>query len=100
MLHYVFKRFYTTLTNFSTKYLVMCKVYTDVGDIKSIYHVYPPVCKTIHSVKIMGSLHVQADNPLYNYFISFTWRIFDKNCYMFYCVHKYDMNLMRSLYIE
>ena len=26
--------FYTTLTNFSTKYLVMCNVYTDVGGIK------------------------------------------------------------------
>ena len=26
--------YYTTLTNFSTKYLVMCKVYTDVGGIK------------------------------------------------------------------
>ena len=25
---------YTTLTNFSTIYLVMCKVYTDVGGIK------------------------------------------------------------------
>ena len=25
---------YTTLTNFSTKYIVMCKVYTDVGGIK------------------------------------------------------------------
>ena len=25
---------YTTLTNFSTKYLVICKVYTDVGGIK------------------------------------------------------------------
>ena len=25
---------YTTLTNFSMKYLVMCKVYTDVGGIK------------------------------------------------------------------
>ena len=25
---------YTTLTNFSTKYLMMCKVYTDVGGIK------------------------------------------------------------------
>ena len=25
---------YTTLTNFSTKYLVMRKVYTDVGGIK------------------------------------------------------------------
>ena len=26
--------FYTTLTNFSTKYLVMCKVYAGGGDIK------------------------------------------------------------------
>ena len=26
--------FYTTLTDNSTKYLVMCKVYTDVGGIK------------------------------------------------------------------
>ena len=25
---------YTTLTNFSTKYLMMCKVYTDVGGIE------------------------------------------------------------------
>ena len=25
---------YTTITNFSTKYLLMCKVYTDVGGIK------------------------------------------------------------------
>ena len=25
---------YTTHTNFSTNYLVMCKVYTDVGGIK------------------------------------------------------------------
>ena len=25
---------YTTLTNFSTKYLMMCNVYTDVGGIK------------------------------------------------------------------
>ena len=25
---------YTTLANFSTKYLMMCKVYTDVGGIK------------------------------------------------------------------
>ena len=25
---------YTTLTNFSMKYLMMCKVYTDVGGIR------------------------------------------------------------------
>ena len=29
-----FMRTYTTLTNFSTVYLVMCKVYIDVGGIK------------------------------------------------------------------
>ena len=27
--------YYTTLTNFSTKYLVMCKVYTDLSGINS-----------------------------------------------------------------
>ena len=26
--------FYSTLTNFSTKYLMMCKVYPDIGGIK------------------------------------------------------------------
>ena len=26
--------YYTTFTNLNTKYLVMCKVYTDVGGIK------------------------------------------------------------------
>ena len=27
-------RYYTTFTNFSMTYLVMCKVYTDVGGIR------------------------------------------------------------------
>ena len=27
-------KYYTTLTKFSTKYLVLCKVYTDVGGIR------------------------------------------------------------------
>ena len=31
---YSINPFYTTLTNFSTKYLVMCNVYTGVGGIK------------------------------------------------------------------
>ena len=34
MLYIQVNNFYTTLTNFSLKYLVMCKVYTDVGGIK------------------------------------------------------------------
>ena len=52
------------------KYLVMCKVYTDVGGIKYLYHVCPPVRKIIHSLKLVDYLHVQADNPWYNYNIS------------------------------
>ena len=55
---------YTTLTNFSTTYLVMCKVYTDVGGIKQLYHVYPPVHKIIHSLKLLDYLHVPADKPM------------------------------------
>ena len=42
---------YTTFTNFSTKYLVMCKVYADVGVIKVLRHVRPSICKIIHSLK-------------------------------------------------
>ena len=61
--------FYTTLTNLSTKYLVMCKVYTDVGGIKKLYHVCPPVRKIIHSLKLVDYLHVHADNPWYNYYV-------------------------------
>ena len=53
------------------KYLVMCKVYTDVGDIKKLYHVCPPVRKIIHSLKLVDYLHVQADNPWYNYILHF-----------------------------
>ena len=61
---------YTTLTDLSTKYLVMCKVYTDVGGLKWLYHVCPPVRKIIHSLKLVDYLHVQADDPWYNYYIT------------------------------
>ena len=61
---------YTTLTNFCTKYLMMCKVYTDVGGIKKLYPVCPHVRKIIHSLKLVDYLHVQADNPSYNYYLS------------------------------
>ena len=47
----------------------MCKVYTDVGGIKYFYYVCPPVRKIIHSLKLVDYLHVQADNPRYNYYI-------------------------------
>ena len=49
----------------------MCKVYTDVGGIKYLYHVCPPVRKIIHSLKLVDYLHVQADNPWYNYYITY-----------------------------
>ena len=50
---------YTTFTNFSTKYHVMCKVYTDKGGIKS-YTMF---------VHLVDYLHVQAENPWYNCYI-------------------------------
>ena len=56
---------YTTLTDLSTKYPVMCKDYTDVGGIKELYSVCPPVRKIIHSLKLVDYLHLQADNPWY-----------------------------------
>ena len=43
----------------------MCKVYTDVGGIKLLYHVCPPVRKIIHALKLVDYLRVQADNPWY-----------------------------------
>ena len=53
------------------KYLVMCKVYTDVGGIKELYHVCPHVRKIIQSLKLVDYLHVHADNPWYNYYVMF-----------------------------
>ena len=50
----------------------MYKVYTDVGGIKQLYHVCPPVRKIIHSLKLADFLHVQADNPWYNYYLGFS----------------------------
>ena len=43
-----------------------CKVYTDVD---GIYNVCPPVRKIIHSLKLVDYLHVQANNPWYNYYV-------------------------------
>ena len=60
---------YTTYTNFSTKYPVICKVYTDVGGKKLFYHGCPPVRKIIHSLKLVDYLHIQVDKPWYNYYL-------------------------------
>ena len=51
---------------------MMCKVYTDVGGIKQLYHVCPPVRKIIHSLKLVNYLHAQADNPWYNYYFIYS----------------------------
>ena len=61
---------YTTLTNFSTEYLMMCKVYADVGGTKYLNHVCPSVCKIIHSLKLVDYLNAQADNQWYNYYLN------------------------------
>ena len=47
----------------------MCKVYTDVGGIKYLYHVCPPACKIIHLLKLVDYLHIKAGNPWYNYYL-------------------------------
>ena len=54
------------------KYHLMCKVYIDVGCIKQLYHVCPPVRKIIHSLKLVYYLHLQADNPWYNCYLALT----------------------------
>ena len=64
------RMFYTTFTNFSMEYHLMCKVYTDVGGIEYLYHVCPTVRKIIHSLKLVDYLHEQTDNPWYNYYLS------------------------------
>ena len=48
---------YTTLTNVSKKYLVLCDVYTGIGGIKLLFYVCTPVRKIMHE------LYVRADNP-------------------------------------
>ena len=35
-----------------------------------LYHVCPPVRKIMHSLKLVDYLHVQADNPWYNYYVN------------------------------
>ena len=44
-------------------------VFTDVGGIKLLYNACAPVRKIIHSFKLVDYLHMQADNPWYNYHI-------------------------------
>ena len=49
---------------------MMCEVYTDVCGIKKLYHICTPVRKIIHSLKLVDYLHVQADNPWCNYYLT------------------------------
>ena len=69
---------------------MMCKVYTNVGGIKYLYHVCPPVRKIIHSLKLVDYLHVQADNPWYNYYVY--WFKYDKH---FISGSKFNFNIRR-----
>ena len=48
----------------------MCKVYSDVGGIKQLYDVYPPVRKITNPLKPLDYLHVHADDPWYNYYLN------------------------------
>ena len=48
----------------------MCMAYTDVGGIKQLYHVCPPVRKIIHSLKLVDYPHIQADKPWYNSYVT------------------------------
>ena len=49
---------------------MICKVFTDVGGMKKLYHVCPPVRKIIHLLKLVDYLQVQADNPWYNFYLN------------------------------
>ena len=52
----------------------MCKVYTDVGGIKQLYQVCPPVRVTIHSLlKLVEYLYVQANKPRHNYYLTYPY---------------------------
>ena len=53
LLNDIYNPQYTIIINFSTKKLAMYTVYTDVGGIKQLYHVCPPVRKIIHSLKLV-----------------------------------------------
>ena len=53
----------TIHTNFSTHYLVMFKVYSDVDDIKLLCHGCPPVWEITHSLKLVGYLLVRFGYP-------------------------------------
>ena len=48
----------------------MCTVNTDVCGIKSLYNDCPPVRKIIHSLKLADYLHLHANNPCYNYYLT------------------------------
>ena len=77
--------YYTIFTNLNMKYLVMCKVYTDVGGIKWLYHVCPPVRKIIHLLHLLVDyLHLQADNPWYNYYLKNDGKVQDWSWFQYH----------------
>ena len=55
-------------SNLRTKYLVKCKVYTNVGGLRLLYNGFPPLREIIHSLQLVDYLHVQADKPWYHFY--------------------------------
>ena len=67
------QNFFITANSLYSKFtLTSKKSGTNIVVIKRVdwFHVCPPVRKMIHSLKLVDYLHVQADNPWYNYYIT------------------------------
>ena len=59
------------LTNFSTKYLVMCKIYSNVDGIKSYTIACPPVCGDNTLAKAHGLSQHTGGQAMDNYYLAF-----------------------------
>ena len=59
------------IANFSTKYFILSKIYTDEGGIYKIIisRFFPFVWEIINSLKLVDYLLVQSDILLYNYYL-------------------------------
>ena len=56
----------------------------------------PPVRKIIHSLKLVDYLHVQADNPWYNYYLV----ILIFQCFLIERTEKLPMNSIKAVVSE
>ena len=53
------------IANFSTKYFILSKVYTNEGSTKKLYH----GLLINHLLKLVDYLFVHTDEPCYNYYV-------------------------------